>query len=115
MAAAASSSHAGASTPGMTTPTAVASTPGGAQAPALRVATWNVGIAQENSFHAGNRIAGILDQLVDHVDDLLQEVSFVALNEIHAAHQGPLNSRLANLLNVAFIGFSCGDAIIWRP
>ena len=41
-------------------------------------------------------------------------VDVVCINELHARHQGHLNSSLSFHSGVRFLGFAIGDAVAWR-
>ena len=92
-----------------------ASTPGGA-APAVRLATWNMGISSEHSFSRNNCINLILETSAEYLFQMLDVVDFVAMNELHPAHHASINKRLANNYpDIAFMGFKHGDAVAWCP
>jgi len=105
-----------ASSAGASTPAAGASTPGaaGASTPGLRIATWNVGLPQADSFKKGNKIDEHLGVLAETLVEMLCQVDMVAINELHPEHHGRLNELLAEAGGIAFLGFAIGDAMCWR-
>ena len=91
-----SSFAAGASTPGLR---------------GLRLATWNMGLAQADSFKKNNIIDQHLNTAASNLALLLDNVDMVCMNEIHSQHHGQLDRLLDRHPKIAFIGFSLGDAV----
>ena len=81
----------------------------------MGVASWNLGLATDNAFRRDNKIATILEQTAEFLVEMLLTVDIVALNELHVAHQGQLNTLITFQSGVAFLGFESGDGICWRP
>ena len=103
-----SAAGAGASTPGEVG--AGASTPGGF---AVKVAVWNVGLPDADSF--AKNIDAAINKAIDGMF-MFQEagVDIVGINELHPEHWNNFVGKLELRTTYSFVATNPGDALLWR-